>query len=245
MGGIGFLDDYLKLKQKREGKKNRGLVERYKLAGQVTIGVRARLVPLAVPAQSRCPARPRRCRSSSTCSSCRGVGFAWLYVPFVTFVIDGHQQRREPHRRTRRPGHRTVGDRLGDLRHVRVRDRPRTTPARRYLQLFYLRGAGELTVFCRAMFGALHRLPLVQLAPGGGVHGRHRLAGPRRRARRGGDPAQVASSWCFRRRRVRRRDDVGDPAALGVQVRASAGTASSTRRSIACSGERRCTITSS
>ena len=39
MGAIGFLDDYLKLKQKREGKRNDGLVERYKLAGQVTIGV--------------------------------------------------------------------------------------------------------------------------------------------------------------------------------------------------------------
>src|SRR5437016_1683464 len=38
MCGIGFLDDYLKLRQKREGKKNEGLVERYKLAGQVTIG---------------------------------------------------------------------------------------------------------------------------------------------------------------------------------------------------------------
>src|SRR3954466_11689381 len=39
MGGIGFLDDYLKLKQKREGVKNRGLVERYKLIGQVTLGL--------------------------------------------------------------------------------------------------------------------------------------------------------------------------------------------------------------
>src|SRR5262245_8192583 len=39
MGAIGLLDDYLKLKQKREGKKNSGLVERYKLAGQVIIGV--------------------------------------------------------------------------------------------------------------------------------------------------------------------------------------------------------------
>ena len=38
-GAIGFLDDYLKLQQKRRGEKNRGLVERYKLAGQITIGV--------------------------------------------------------------------------------------------------------------------------------------------------------------------------------------------------------------
>ena len=39
MGGIGFLDDYLKFRQKREGRKNEGLVERYKLAGQVTAGL--------------------------------------------------------------------------------------------------------------------------------------------------------------------------------------------------------------
>ena len=39
MGAIGFLDDYLKLQQKRQGKKNEGLVERYKLAGQVTCGI--------------------------------------------------------------------------------------------------------------------------------------------------------------------------------------------------------------
>ena len=39
MGGIGFLDDYLKLRQKREGKENTGLVERWKLAGQITIGL--------------------------------------------------------------------------------------------------------------------------------------------------------------------------------------------------------------
>ncbi|HEX9383811.1 MAG TPA: phospho-N-acetylmuramoyl-pentapeptide-transferase, partial [Gemmatimonadaceae bacterium] len=38
MGAIGFLDDYLKLKQKLAGRKNTGLVEKYKLAGQVTLG---------------------------------------------------------------------------------------------------------------------------------------------------------------------------------------------------------------
>jgi len=43
MGGIGFLDDYLKLKQKREGRVVDGLVERYKLAGQVTIALGAQV----------------------------------------------------------------------------------------------------------------------------------------------------------------------------------------------------------
>ncbi|MDQ2668974.1 MAG: phospho-N-acetylmuramoyl-pentapeptide-transferase, partial [Gemmatimonadota bacterium] len=39
MGVIGFLDDYLKLRQRRLGQKNEGLVERYKLIGQVSIGL--------------------------------------------------------------------------------------------------------------------------------------------------------------------------------------------------------------
>ena len=83
MGGIGFLDDYLKLKQKREGKKNEGLVERYKLVGQVTIGFALGLVPLEVPAISTLPGRvddaavlqvradrPAHRRPSAGCTCC-------------------------------------------------------------------------------------------------------------------------------------------------------------------------------
>ena len=47
MGGIGFLDDYLKLKQKREGRKNEGLVERDGVIGaRDWPGLKARLDPL-------------------------------------------------------------------------------------------------------------------------------------------------------------------------------------------------------
>ena len=35
MGGIGFLDDYLKMRQKKLGLKNEGLAERFKLVGQI------------------------------------------------------------------------------------------------------------------------------------------------------------------------------------------------------------------
>ena len=38
MGIIGFADDYLKLKQKREGRQNKGMVEAQKLLGQVILG---------------------------------------------------------------------------------------------------------------------------------------------------------------------------------------------------------------
>jgi phospho-N-acetylmuramoyl-pentapeptide-transferase len=49
MGAIGFLDDYLKFKQKREGRKNEGLVERYKLAGQITAGLALGIYVWQVP----------------------------------------------------------------------------------------------------------------------------------------------------------------------------------------------------
>src|SRR5688572_18493772 len=52
MGGIGFLDDYLKLKQKREGRVVDGLVERYKLAGQITIGLMVGILLWKVPLSS-------------------------------------------------------------------------------------------------------------------------------------------------------------------------------------------------
>src|SRR3954464_15856241 len=39
MGAIGFIDDVLKIKQKREGVKNSGLIERPSLIGHVTAGV--------------------------------------------------------------------------------------------------------------------------------------------------------------------------------------------------------------
>ena len=46
-----------------------------------------------------------------------------------------------------------------------------------YLKIVNVKGAGELTVFCGALDRRGHRVPLVQLLPGRGVHGRRRLPG--------------------------------------------------------------------
>jgi phospho-N-acetylmuramoyl-pentapeptide-transferase len=89
MGGIGFLDDYLKLRQKREGKKNEGLVERYKLAGQISIGVILGVVLLVAP-PSQLPG------ASTTLPFFKYVlivpaaaGLAWIYIPWVAFILTG------------------------------------------------------------------------------------------------------------------------------------------------------------
>jgi phospho-N-acetylmuramoyl-pentapeptide-transferase len=152
MGAIGFLDDYLKLKQKREGKKNEGLVERYKLAGQVGIGLIFGLLVWLYPV-SNLPG------PSTTLPFVKFVllmpitaGLAWLYVPWVTFIITGVSNSVN------------ITDGLDGLAaglcaialtsfalFAYVMGR---VDSSQYLQLFYLPGSGELTVFCMALVGA-------------------------------------------------------------------------------------------
>ncbi len=152
MGGIGFLDDYLKLKQKREGKKNEGLVERYKLAGQFSIGLIFGMIIWLYPV-SNLPG------PSTTLPFVKFVllmpltaGLAWLYVPWVTFIITGTSNSVN------------ITDGLDGLAaglcaialtsfalFAYVMGR---VDASQYLQLFYLPGSGELTVFCMALVGA-------------------------------------------------------------------------------------------
>jgi phospho-N-acetylmuramoyl-pentapeptide-transferase len=149
MGGIGFLDDYLKLKQKREGKENRGLVERYKLAGQITIGVALALYIWLVPLNALPGA-------STTLPFYKYIlvvpTWAWLYVPFVTFVMTGTSNAVN------------LTDGLDGLASGLMAIAMLTLglfaylmgrfDASEYLGLIYLRGAGELTVFCSAVFGS-------------------------------------------------------------------------------------------
>jgi phospho-N-acetylmuramoyl-pentapeptide-transferase len=149
MGAIGFLDDYLKLKQKREGKENRGLVERYKLAGQVTIGLSLGLYIWLVPLNALPGA-------STTLPFYKYVlivpTIAWLYVLFVTFVMTGFSNAVN------------LTDGLDGLAAGLMAIAMLTmavfayvmgrVDASEYLGLIYLRGAGELTVFCSAVFGA-------------------------------------------------------------------------------------------
>jgi phospho-N-acetylmuramoyl-pentapeptide-transferase len=152
MGGIGFLDDYLKLKQKREGKENQGLVERYKLAGQITAGLLLAFYLWKFPL-NKLPG------ASTTVPFAKGVlivpvtiGMAWLYVPFVTFVMTATSNAVN------------LTDGLDGLASGLMAIAMATfaifayvmgnVNAANYLQLFYLDGSGELAIFCAAVFAA-------------------------------------------------------------------------------------------
>ncbi len=150
MGGIGFLDDYLKLKQKREGRKNQGLVERYKLAGQVSLGLLLGAYLWLFPI-STLPG------ASTTLPFFKYILIVLtpgiLYIPFVTFVLTGVSNAVN------------LTDGLDGLAagltaiaaltfglFAYVFGRIDTSA---YLGIYYLRGAGELTIFCMAVAGAV------------------------------------------------------------------------------------------
>jgi phospho-N-acetylmuramoyl-pentapeptide-transferase len=152
MGGIGFLDDYLKLKQKREGKKNEGLVERYKLAGQVIVGLALGLYLWLQPLSALPGASTTVPFFKYLLIVPLASWAAWLYVPFVTFILAGTSNAVN------------FTDGLDGLAtglvaiamitfglFAYVHGRVDTSA---YLQLFYLPGAGELTVYCAALVGA-------------------------------------------------------------------------------------------
>ena len=152
MGAIGFLDDYLKLRQKREGKKNEGLVERYKLFGQITCGIGLGVLLLLFPV-STLPG------ASTTLPFFKYVllepivaSAAWLYIPWVTFIITGYSNAVN------------LTDGVDGLATGLVAIAALTFGVFAYLMgrvdtsaallIFYLAGSGELTVFCAALAGA-------------------------------------------------------------------------------------------
>jgi len=154
MGAIGLIDDVLKVRQKRAGEKNLGLVERYKLAGQVTIGL---LLGVYV---WRFPLSPDLPGASTTLPFFKYVlvvpisaAFAWLYVVFTTFVLTGVSNAVN------------LTDGLDGLAAGLSAIAFATFAAfayvigrvdwSHYLGLFYLANSGELTVFCAGMAGAL------------------------------------------------------------------------------------------
>ncbi len=152
MGAIGFLDDFLKLKQKLAGKKNTGLVEGYKLAGQVTLGFALGYYLWKYPV-SALPG------ASTTLPFYKYIlivpltaGMGWLYVLFVTFVMTGASNAVN------------MTDGIDGLAAGLTAIAAITfafysyvvgrVDASEYLHVYYLRGAGELTVFCLALMGA-------------------------------------------------------------------------------------------
>lgn len=152
MGFIGFFDDYLKLKQKQAGQKNTGLVEAYKLLGQISIGFALGYFLWKFPLSTLPGASTTLPFYKYILIVPASATMAWLYVLFVTFVLTGTSNAVN------------ITDGLDGLAAGLTAIAVLTLAvfayvigrfdASAYLQIFYLRGAGELTVFCAAIMGA-------------------------------------------------------------------------------------------
>ena len=152
MGGIGFLDDYLKLKQKREGRVVDGLVERYKLAGQITIGLMVGILLWQVPLSTLPGASTSVPFFKYILIVPAWTAIEFLDVGWVTFILTGVSNSVNL-----TDGLDGLSSGLSAIALVTfglfayVMGR---TDASSYLQLFYLPGAGELAVLCLALAGA-------------------------------------------------------------------------------------------
>lgn len=153
MGVIGLLDDYLKLQQKRRGEKNRGLVERYKLAGQITAGLALGWYLLRDPLSPNLPAAATTLPFFKYYVVTALAGFSWVFVIFWTFILTGTSNAVN------------ITDGLDGLAtglsaiafgtfaifsYIIGR-----VDLSKYLGIIYLPDSGELTIFCLAVVGAL------------------------------------------------------------------------------------------
>ena len=145
MGTIGFVDDYLKVMRG----KSQGLVARWKLVGQVSFGVALGVYLVLWPLTDRLP--PASTQLPLLKYSLL-VLWAPIYVAFVTFVV------------TAASNSVNLTDGLDGLASGLTAVAAGSFAIfaylfgrfdlSRYLGVYYLTGAGELTIFCLALLGA-------------------------------------------------------------------------------------------
>ena len=146
MGAIGFVDDWLKVVQRRP----RGLVARYKLAGQISFGLALGVVLLVFP-WSGTVLPP----SSTTVPFFKYVFIVLeppLYIAFVTFVVTAWSNA--VNLTDGLDGLATGLSAIAALSFAAFAYLFGRIDASEYLKVFYLPGAGELAIFCASLVGA-------------------------------------------------------------------------------------------
>jgi phospho-N-acetylmuramoyl-pentapeptide-transferase len=143
MGVVGFIDDYLKVVKKYP----KGLIARYKLAGQITLGLIVGSIIYFSP-------QFEGIATLSTVPFFKDyeIDFGVLYIPMVVFVITGFSNAVNLTDGLDGLAIGLVG--ISSLAWAAIAYISGRFDFSDYLNIIYLPGAGELTVFCAALVGA-------------------------------------------------------------------------------------------
>jgi phospho-N-acetylmuramoyl-pentapeptide-transferase len=142
LGALGFLDDYLQTIRAQ----NKGLVGRAKIVGQVAVGLAAGIAVLGI--------MPPDWATATTVPFLkqRVIHLGWLYIPFVIFVLTGASNAVNL---TDGLDGLAIGITVfaaaafAGLTYVSGHSK-----FAEYLQIRYVPGSGELTIFCASLLGA-------------------------------------------------------------------------------------------
>ena len=143
MGAIGFLDDYLKVVKKY----SRGLIARYKMAGQISLGLIVGIILINYPDSSQFVT------SISIPFVANGtLDVSWLYLPLVILVITGTSNA--VNLTDGLDGLATGLVAIATLVFGAIAYATGRLDYSDYLNIIYLPGTGELFIFCLALIGA-------------------------------------------------------------------------------------------
>ena len=144
MGTVGFMDDYLKIVKRRP----KGLVGRYKLAGQISLGLMIGVLLQFFPDEPEIATR-----IGVPFFKNAYINLGYFYIPFVVLVITATSNAVN------------LADGLDGLAAGMLAVAAATFAGMcyvsgnvkfsDYLNIYYVPGSGELTVFCGAAVGAL------------------------------------------------------------------------------------------
>lgn len=148
LGAVGFLDDYLKVVKK----KPKGLIGRYKIVGQVVVGLVLGSVMVFAP--EWIDASLSSIRTSTTVPFVKNLelDLGWLYIPMVIFIITATSNAVNLTDGLDGLAIGTVG--IVSVTLAIIAYITGNFELSGYLTIPFLRGSGELAIFCVAMGGA-------------------------------------------------------------------------------------------
>ena len=143
MGAIGFLDDYLKIIKKY----SRGLIARYKLAGQISLSL---IIGIIIINYSGLQQHTTSISIPFIANGTLDVG--WFYLPLIVIVITGTSNA--VNITDGLDGLATGLIAISTLVFSAISYATGRLDYSNYLNIIYLPGTGELFVFCLSMIGA-------------------------------------------------------------------------------------------